>query len=160
MYGQSGSYGILEPNVTRLIEETVNSIEDVERRLTGLKLGIAQTFPQLAPILQAREVQHRDQNAIVLARIGISPVAVSALAPGLLPFPPTPAGLGSLASVAGFPSVPGVPITAMPGLSPFATAGSLVPGLLPTMTPGVLGNAFLSPIQGGVTPLGSPFRLW
>ena len=69
MYGQSASYGIPDPSIGRLVEETVNSVEDVERRLTNLKLGIAQTFPQLAPILQAREVQHRDQNAFVLARL-------------------------------------------------------------------------------------------
>lgn len=69
MYGQSVSYPVQDPNVNRLLEETISSVDDVERRLQGLKIGIAQAFPHLAPVLQIKEMQTRDQIANVLARI-------------------------------------------------------------------------------------------
>lgn len=149
MYGLSGNYNV-ESNVTRLIEETVNSVEDVERRLTGLKVGIAQTFPHLAPILSAREVQHRDQTAFALGR----------LVQGVGSFSPSIGNLGiGIPSIQGL-GVQGLGIQGLGFPQAFApTLGMQTPFSPLSSFPGVPPQ--FGALTGGIgSPFGGAFRPW
>jgi len=84
------SYGyVADPNVNRIIEDTVQIVNDVDTRLQALKVGIAQAFPHLAPTIAAQDIQSR----LLASRIanpgfgapGVSPFVGSGL-PTISPF--------------------------------------------------------------------------
>ncbi len=50
MYTHSGSYLNIDPNVGRLLEETLAICNDVDQRIQALRVGIAHAYPPLAPV--------------------------------------------------------------------------------------------------------------
>ncbi|HVL88443.1 MAG TPA: hypothetical protein VM681_10650 [Candidatus Thermoplasmatota archaeon] len=98
------SYGYgSDANVNRLIEDTVQIVNDVDTRLQALKIGIAQAFPHLAPHIAASEIQSRMLAARIATPFG---------APGVF----APGTLGSPMSA----------FSPLSGLSPFASASPFV----------------------------------
>jgi hypothetical protein len=146
------SYGN-DPNLNRMIEETVAILNDVDQRLAALKIGIAQAVPHLAPAILARET-----NPIVAQRLAttLSPYAqpfgqvppfgqISPFGSQLPPFVPQPFGQAS--PFANVPTPFGSPF-GVPTLSPFATGFGSPVGQIPPFS--------------GVSPFGVPgsFRLY
>jgi hypothetical protein len=56
MVQNSFSYGNVDPNTLRVLEETAAVLQDVDQRITQLKVGLSQAAPHLAPILLAKEL--------------------------------------------------------------------------------------------------------
>lgn len=145
MQGFSLGYPTNDPNVNRVIEETVSLVSDVDQRLQALKLGIAQCLPQLVPALIAR-----DAALAQALRYGAIPGAAS---------PWTTASPFSVPSL--LPTISALPTNAVhvPFLgaqgimgSPFAsTTNPFLSAYNPyAAVPGVTGSPFF----------GGPFRLF
>jgi hypothetical protein len=52
---QQGNYPGIDPNFNRVIEDTLNIVNDVDQRLQSLRVGLAQAVPHLAPAILGRQ---------------------------------------------------------------------------------------------------------
>ncbi len=153
------SYGT-DPNVSRILEETIGIVTEVDQRLQSLKTGIVQAFPHLAPILQVREMSLR-QNPFVL---GSMPSAFGQIpawghAPTLGLGWPTTGWSPLLGAPSGFvpfaPSYAGVPNVA-PYLGTVPPSIGAPTGFVP-FAPSYAGGPNVAPYLGTVPPsIGAP----
>lgn len=134
----------IDPNTSRLIEETVAILNEVDQRLTALKVGISHAMPQLANVLLWKE-QLAFTNP--LARTGGLGAHLGVGTPFLGQMGIPQAGLGSLGPYAGIPSHVNPAILAQ--LSPFLGQSFFGSPVSPFVPQAGLGVA---------TPFGTPFR--
>lgn len=147
-----------DPSTAQIPHETLNVIQDIESRLLALKIGIAQTNPQLAPVLLWRE-------QAIAALAGRVPMigAPSLLTPGVAQSA-VPAAT-ALASIQSLLNTIGAPIGVPSAFSPSAFSSWPVSNVLPSVSPfaPALGSLLGVPVgfpAGVVSPFGiaTPFR--
>lgn len=139
--------GMIDPNTSRLIEETAAVVNDVDQRLTALKVGLSQALPHLAPVLLWKE------------QLALSNPIARTQAPGAFGSPMT-GGFGSpFSGQGGFGSPFGSPFNAGifgqigPQVNPFPYAQGIYGNPLSQVTPQTFGTGVTYPLG-----IGSPFR--
>lgn len=141
----------IDLNVQRILADTLTMVNDVDQRLTTLRQGIAQAFPQLAPLALSRP------------NMGITPGAFGGLQGSVPSVFPQAQGFPTTSPFQS-PGFSGVPFQTLPFLgqnvSPFLGLHNAFPGISagypPTTAPsagsnlplGLFGQPFPSGLQG------------
>lgn len=147
---QSGSYQPIDPNVQRILADTLTMVNDVDQRLTLLRQGIAHAFPQLAHIALARPGAGIGEVSGQIGAFGLLGPQVQGVptpfqTPGVqgLPFQGVPFQGATL---------PGAPFQTLPFLGPAASPflSARTPGFLPVGAPSPAG--FFGQLGAGAFP--------